>query len=386
MIRRWIFGKDLMERWQINALDLVDIVLYERLHVYEPDGRLAKYEHEDSIRANHPSPFSPSPKKENPSIYEMILNSEAYDFELPAIPIPPDYIPLAKRIENYMFDLIEVKRIEKELNIILHDLDKHVQTEKNLNKTYVSTASTDEINTRAVKESGNISDQLLENSGVGLFEEKFEDKSALTTSMAEENIFRKEDDFWKIIYQGERLRPIKDAKGLRYIAILLQNPEHSFHVMDLVRLVNGSDNPIKESYSRMSRERLSKEELNPTHFGDAGQVIDGKALSEYKKEIKELEEDIDEAENNNDYARGEMLRKEKEFLEQQILAATDLKGRIRKLDDGSDRARKAVSVSIKASIEKIRKKHPELGQHLENSIKRGYHCSYLPDKPISWTI
>lgn len=311
MIRRWIFGKDLMERWQINALDLVDIVLYERLHVYEPDGRLAKYEHEDSIRANHPSPFSPSPKKENPSIYELILNSEAYDFELPAIPIPPDYIPLAKRIENYMFDLIEVKRIEKELNIILHDLDKHVQTEKNLNKTYVSTASTDEINTRAVKESGNISDQLLENSGVGLFEEKFEDKSALTTSMAEENIFRKEDDFWKIIYQGERLRPIKDAKGLRYIAILLQNPEHSFHAMDLVRLVNGSDNPIKESYSRMSRERLSKEELNPTHFGDAGQVIDGKALSEYKKEIKELEEDIDEAENNNDYARGKCSERKK---------------------------------------------------------------------------
>jgi hypothetical protein len=386
MLRNWISGRALMERWQINTLDLVDIVLYERLHVYEPDGRLAKYEHEDAIRANHPSPFPPLPKKNNPSIYELILNSEAYDFEIPLIVIPPDYIPLANRIEHCMFNLSEVKCIEKELNIIVHDLDKNVQAKENINQTNVSTASTDEINKRAVKESGSIGDQLLENSGVGLFEEKSEAKSTLTTSMAEENIFRNEGDFWKIIYHGERVRPLKDTKGFRYLAILLQNPEQSFHVLDLVRLVNGNDNPIKESYSRMSRERLSEEELNLSNFGDAGQVIDGKALSEYKKKIKELEEDIDEAENNNDYARLEMLKQEKEFLEQQILAATDLKGRIRKLDNGSDRARKAVSVSIRASIGKIHKQHPELGQHLKNSIKTGFSCSYLPDKPISWAI
>jgi hypothetical protein len=225
MIRSWISGKELMLRWQINALDLVDIVLYERLHVYEPDGRRARYEHEDAIRANHPSPFPPLPKKDNPSIYELILNSEAYDFEIPLIPIPPDYIPLANRIEHCMFNLSEVKSIEKELNIIVHDLDKHVQAKENIDQTNVSTASTEEINERAVKESGSIGDQLLENSGVGFFEEKSEAKSTLTESRKEENIFQNQGDFWKIVYQGEQLQPLKDAKGLHYLAILLQKPE-----------------------------------------------------------------------------------------------------------------------------------------------------------------
>ncbi len=386
MIRKWISGKELMERWQINALDLVDAVFSERMHVYEPDGRLAKYEHEDAIRQNHPMRMPRGPKK-NPkdarSVYDLIMNSEDYDYDFPEIPIPPDYIPLAVRIEHCWFNLLEIKYIEKKLNILL---ENNNNDGTNINQTNIGIASTREINPKAVKESGRISDQLLENSEVGLFEEKSEAQSTVTTSMTEENIFRNEGDFWKIIYHGERIRPLKDAKGLRYLAILLQNPEHSFHVLDLVRLVNGSDIPTKEIFSRLSKEQLAEEELNLSNFGDAVQVIDPMALSKYKKEIRDLEEDINEAENNNDFARLAMLRGEKEFLEQHILASTDPKGRIRKMDNDSDKARKAVYISLKAIIEKIQKKHPGLGQHLENSIKTGFFCSYLPDQPISWVI
>jgi hypothetical protein len=136
----------------------------------------------------------------------------------------------------------------------------------------------------------------------------------------------------------------------------------------------------------LSEEKLSEEGLNISNFGDAGQVIDSRARSEYWKKIRELEEDIEEAENNNDFVRLEALRGEKEFLEQQILAATDLKGHIRGLDDDRDRARKAVTNTIKYSIEKIRQTHPEVGQHLKNSIQTGRFCSYSPGKPISWEI
>ena len=122
-IRQWISGKELMERWQANPLDLVDAVIHERLPVYEPDGRLAEYKDEDTIRANHPAPFPTLPKKDNPSIYELILNPEAYDYEIPGtgIPIPPEYVPLADRIGQLMFKLIEVERFEKENNLILQD-------------------------------------------------------------------------------------------------------------------------------------------------------------------------------------------------------------------------------------------------------------------------
>ncbi|MFZ5449945.1 MAG: hypothetical protein ACOZFS_15040 [Thermodesulfobacteriota bacterium] len=81
---QWISGKELMERWQINSLGLVDIVIYERLPVYEPDGRIVEdieyeYEYEYIIRAGHPDlfPLLPPPKKDNPSIYDLIFPSRS---------------------------------------------------------------------------------------------------------------------------------------------------------------------------------------------------------------------------------------------------------------------------------------------------------------------
>uniref|UniRef100_A0A7C3SJ93 Uncharacterized protein n=1 Tax=Desulfobacca acetoxidans TaxID=60893 RepID=A0A7C3SJ93_9BACT len=118
-IRQWISGKELMERWKINPLDLVEIVLYERLTIYEADGKLTKLDHESAIWANHTGPWPPYPKVENPTIYDYILNSSAYDFEMPSISIPYDYIPLASRIEHCMFKLSEVEYFEKEHNLIL---------------------------------------------------------------------------------------------------------------------------------------------------------------------------------------------------------------------------------------------------------------------------
>jgi hypothetical protein len=126
-IQQWISGKELMERWQIKPLDLVDIVLYEKLPVYEPDGRLAEYEHEDAIRANHPSPFPLLPRKDDPTIYDLILNAEAYDFKIPPIHTPTGYIPLVNKIEQCMFKLTEIERLETTHNIILQNvrLEKH---------------------------------------------------------------------------------------------------------------------------------------------------------------------------------------------------------------------------------------------------------------------
>jgi hypothetical protein len=63
-------------------------------------------------------------KKITPSIYELILNPEPYDFEIPGSTLTdPNYIPLANRIEQLMFKLIEVERFEKENNLILQDID-----------------------------------------------------------------------------------------------------------------------------------------------------------------------------------------------------------------------------------------------------------------------
>ena len=54
----------------------------------------------------------------------------------------------------------------------------------------------------------------------------------------------------------------------------------------------------------------------------------------------------------------------------------------------SERARIAVTKAIKAALEKIAERHPELGAHLSATIRRGYTCAYVPDPRIriDWEI
>jgi hypothetical protein len=135
------------------------------------------------------------------------------------------------------------------------------------------------------------------------------------------NIFRKEGDVWRIVYDGE-VKSLKHIKGLSYLSILLRNPRRSFHVFDLVQEVGGSPYTEQiENFKQMGREKWEEEGLS--------------------------------------------LSRPKEL---------------------ADKARKAVYISIQRSLEKIKKEHPALGQHLKNSIKTSYSCSYTPDNPIPWEL
>lgn len=51
-----------------------------------------------------------------------------------------------------------------------------------------------------------------------------------------------------------------------------------------------------------------------------------------------------------------------------------------------ERARLAVTKGIRAALARIEAASPELGQHLQATIRRGYLCAYVPDPrhPIRW--
>ena len=121
-----------------------------------------------------------------------------------------------------------------------------------------------------------------------------------------------------------------------------------------------------------------------SELGNAGEMLDQQAISEYKNAVEGLKEDLDEAEAFNDTDRAARLREQIQFLEDELLKAHELGGRARKSADIPDRARKAVSLAIKRSISNIEKEHPSLGGHLRNSIKTGRICSYSPDSPSPW--
>jgi TolB-like protein/Tfp pilus assembly protein PilF len=182
-------------------------------------------------------------------------------------------------------------------------------------------------------------------------------RAAERTSKTAVSIFKKEQAIWRIQFEGEELT-LTNMKGLVDIFRLLQSPETEIHCTELM----GSESSMDE----------------------ASLVLDKKAVSSYRKRIKDLEEDISEAEEQNDLARTRRLKTEYDQLVEHLTQALGAGGRIRKLKSPSERARVAVTMRIKKAIKRIADHHPSLGKHLANSIKTGVFCTYSPEEHRQW--
>lgn len=182
----------------------------------------------------------------------------------------------------------------------------------------------------------------------------------------ERNVFRKEGDYWILVFNGVETR-VKDAKGLHDMAHLLARPNQEVHALDLVGSIT-SDHPRQAVES------------------DAGDVLDEAARSAYKHRLAELEEEMAEAETNGDAMRFERARDERDAIASELASSYGLGGRARKLGDRSDRARATVTWRIRAALARIEKSHPMLGRHLRNSIKTGTFCSYAPEGDMQWSL
>lgn len=186
---------------------------------------------------------------------------------------------------------------------------------------------------------------------------------------AERDVFRREGDYWMVAYVGRTVR-VRDLKGMRYLAQLLGDPGRERHVLDLVALERGTATDLGDA---LSRSRAA--------FGDAGDVLDGRAKEAYRRRLAEIEEDIDEARALGDMGRAEQARTEREFLVRELAHAVGLGGRNRRAASASERARVAVTRAIRYAMARIEAHHPACAEHLERSIRTGTYCAYLPDRP-----
>jgi len=208
------------------------------------------------------------------------------------------------------------------------------------------------------------------------------------TPTVSENVFRNEGEFWRITFKGDSIT-LKDVKGLSYIACLLSKPESEFHVFDLIAEVEGIPNgAVNEAYSKISSEELEKKHNLTSSFPeDAGDEIDLQTKNDIHERLRVLREDLAEAERNNDLGLMSKYKEEIEFLKNYISQTySTKKGKSRKAADPADKARKAVTMSIRRSLDKIQHDHASLGRHLDNAIQRGVYCSYSPDVPIEWSL
>jgi hypothetical protein len=171
-----------------------------------------------------------------------------------------------------------------------------------------------------------------------------------------------EGEYWTIAHAGTTFR-LKDSLGLQYLARLVGAPGRETHVLDLVASGGGGEAREAEVVDR----------------GDAGEMLDDEARSEYRARLEDLRETLAEAESFGDAARAARAREEIEFLAAELSRAVGLGGRGRRAGSAAERARSAVQRRIKNALQRIEECAPALGTHLARSVRTGNFCVYRPD-------
>jgi hypothetical protein len=116
-------------------------------------------------------------------------------------------------------------------------------------------------------------------------------------------------------------------------------------------------------------------------------VLDATATAQYRQRLRDLEDDLDEAERYGDAGRSARLATERDALVDELTKAFGLGRRARSAGgDPDERLRKAVSARVKSAIDRVERLHPALGRHLRNSVHTGFWCSYEPERPVRWSL
>ncbi len=180
--------------------------------------------------------------------------------------------------------------------------------------------------------------------------------------------FVKEGDYWTIDFAGATAR-LKDQVGLNYVAELLHHPGEEFHATVLLASARGH-----------------AAAPSGTPAGDAGPLLDTRAKLAYRSRLRELREELEEANEFNDLERSSKIQAEIDALVKELSRAIGLGGRDRKAASVSERARVNVTRRIRIALRNIAKAIPKLGDHLNATVKTGTFISYNPDPriPIDW--
>ncbi len=187
------------------------------------------------------------------------------------------------------------------------------------------------------------------------------------TGLEKTNVFRKNGDFWSVSFEGRTVH-IRDLRGMHYLARLLGNTGRELHVLDLIGAESGTNGSADV-------------------HGDAGEILDEQAKRAYQRRLREIDEDIAEAEAAHDHDRVSQAEWEREFLRRELSRAFGIAGQPRRAGSASERGRAAATRAIRTAIAHIAEHHAVLGEHLNHAVRTGTYCAYQPDPhhPVAWT-
>lgn len=160
---------------------------------------------------------------------------------------------------------------------------------------------------------------------------------------------RREGEVWAFSWQGRTTR-VRDSKGLRDLVVLLGSPAQEVSALDL--------------YGGVLEH-------------DTGELLDATARAAYKERLRELEQapSLSEAE-----------AAERALLLDQLASAYGLGGRSRRTGSSVERARSAVTARVREAVKRVAEADPDLGRHLQHSVRTGSFCAYAPESPVVWDL
>lgn len=166
-------------------------------------------------------------------------------------------------------------------------------------------------------------------------------------------------DVWKLSWRNAHAE-LKHSKGLADIAALIAAAGNEVHALELMGAT------VDQSGV------------------DSG--LDATAKRQYEQRLRELQDELDEADATNDVARSERAQAEFDQILDALSAAVGLGGRDRSAGSSAERARSAVTWRIRSAIKKIDEHLPGMAQHLRLAIKTGTWCSYQPEQDVAWHL
>jgi hypothetical protein len=167
---------------------------------------------------------------------------------------------------------------------------------------------------------------------------------------------RRVGDLWEASYAG-RTAYVRDAKGLHDLAALLAHPRTDLSALSLA----GGELAAR------------------AHAGRAELTADSTALLAYRRRLAELDDELAGARAHADLAHRQRATDEREQLLAELRRLTRPDGSARGLaNSAAERARKAVTARIRDAIRRITEAHPELGTHLDRTVRTGTACRYEP--------
>jgi 7-cyano-7-deazaguanine synthase in queuosine biosynthesis len=205
-------------------------------------------------------------------------------------------------------------------------------------------------------------------------------EAAVTAVGVDQNVFRRDGEKWTTTF-NRVTKHFSDTKGMRAIAYLLAHPGEDVSALLLARVCEGVP-PVADGVHAPGEEWVEGARSDP--FGETEEVLSQSEIRDLKRRAATEKEQRERALKAGDHTEATRLEKSIAAIERTLKTGLDHRGRSRRFSGAKEKARKAVTNSIRNALKRIEKEHHDLWKHLNAAIHTGGDCSYRAASELTW--